>query len=369
MILQADPGRSFRTDREGILEAVRRVLDSGWYILGEETRAFETAFARYNGCRHCLGTANGTDAIELILRGLGIGVGDKVATVGNTATATVAAIERTGAQIRFADIEPERFTISAASLEELLSKEPGIRAVVAVHLFGGAADLDELLRTTRKFRIPLIEDCAQAHGTEYRGRKCGTFGIAGSFSFYPTKNLGAFGDGGAVVTDDDALYERMKALRQYGWRQRYISEFPGINSRLDELQAAILSVKLPRLDENNAARRKIAARYREGMRDLDGIIPPVEAENTRHVYHQFVVRIPNGRRQALMEHLRANGIGCAIHYPEAIPLQQGYRAIPLPCSLETTFRINEEILSLPMYPELTDDEVEKILLAVRSFFR
>ena len=369
MILQADPGRSFRTDRQAILDAVRRVLESGRYILGEENRSFEEAFARYNGCRRCLGTANGTDAIELILRGLGIGPGDMVATVGNTATATVSAIERTGARVRFADIDPERFTLSPASLEELLSKESAIRAVVAVHLFGGVADLDAILHVTQKFHIPLIEDCAQAHGAEYRGRKCGTFGIAGSFSFYPTKNLGAFGDGGAVITDDEALYEKMKALRQYGWQRRYISEFSGINSRLDELQAAILSVKLPRLDENNAARRRIAARYREGLNDLDGIIPPIEAENTRHVYHQFVIRVPNGRRQELTEHLRANGIGCAIHYPEAIPLQPGYRAIPRPCGLETTLRINEEILSLPMYPELTDDEVDKVLLAVRGFFR
>ena len=369
MIPQADPGRSFRSRREEILAAAQRVLESGWYILGGETRSFEEAFARYNGCRHCLGVANGTDAIELVLRALKIGRGDKVATVGNTATATVSAIERTGAEVRFADIEPGRFTLSAASLEELLTRESGIRAVVAVHLFGAAADLDGILRVTKNFGIPLIEDCAQAHGAEYRGKKCGTFGIAGCFSFYPTKNLGAFGDGGAVITDDDELYETMTALRQYGWRKRYISEFSGINSRLDELQAAILSVKLPRLDDDNAARRKIAECFRSGLAGLDGIVTPAEPEKTRHIYHQFVLRVTGGARDALMEHLKRRGVGCAIHYPEPIPLQPGYRAIPRPCPLEETFRVNPEILSLPMYPELDGGEVETVIRSVRGFFR
>ena len=369
MILQADPGRSFRALDKEIKNAVSKVLESGWYILGKENETFEKAFAAYNTAQYCLGTANGTDSIELILRALDIGSGDKVATVGNTATATVSAIERTGAMVRFADIEPGKFTMSADSLDELLSKESGIKAVVVVHLFGAPADLDKLLEVAKKYDVFLIEDCAQAHGAEYCRKKCGTYGIAGSFSFYPTKNLGAFGDGGAVITNDQKLYEKMTALRQYGWKQRYISEFSGINSRLDEIQAAILSVKLPSLDENNAKRRRIAAQYRENLTDIKEIILPVEPDNTLHVYHQFVIRITDGSREKLMAYLREKGIGTAIHYPVAIPLQTGYKAIPQICDLTETFKVNNEILSLPMYPELTDQEVGQIISAIRSFFK
>ena len=300
MILQADPGRSYKGLEKEIQTAVRQVLESGWYILGKENSKFESVFAQYNNVSYCLGCANGTDAIELILRALDISAGDKVATVGNTASATVSAIERTGATVRFADIEPGKFTMSAHSLDELLSKEPGIKAVVVVHLFGAPADLDALLEVTRKHNVYLIEDCAQSHGAEYHGKKCGTYGVAGSFSFYPTKNLGAFGDGGAVITNDEKLYKKMTAIRQYGWQQRYITEFSGINSRLDEIQAAILSVKLPSLDENNKKRRRIAAQYRENLTDIEDIILPVEPENTYHVYHQFVIRIKNQKREKLM---------------------------------------------------------------------
>lgn len=369
MILQADPGRSFRMLEQEIKTAVNKVLESGWYILGKENESFENAFAGYNQSRYCLGTANGTDSIELILRALDIGGNDLVATVGNTATATVSAIERTGAKVRFADIEPGKFTMSAASLETLLIREPGIKAVIAVHLFGAAADMDALLDVTQKHNVFLIEDCAQAHGAEYKGQKCGTFGIAGSFSFYPTKNLGAFGDGGAVITNDSTLYEKMVALRQYGWKKRYISEFSGINSRLDEIQAAILSVKLPFLDANNEKRRAIAASYHAGLMDIKQIILPVEPENSRNVYHQFVIRVPGEKRTELIAYMRDNGIGCAIHYPVAIPLQPGYEKIPHICDLSETLKVNDEILSLPMYPELTENEVHQIITAIRSFFR
>ena len=367
MILQADPGRSFKALDKEIKNAVSKVLESGWYILGKENENFEKAFAAYHSAQFCLGAANGTDAIELILRALDIGFGDKVATVGNTASATVSAIERTGAQVRFADIEQGKFTMSPDSLDELLSKESGIKAVVVVHLFGAPADLDKLLEVTQKHNVFLIEDCAQAHGAKYRDQKCGTFGVAGSFSFYPTKNLGAFGDGGAVITNDKKLYEKMTAIRQYGWKQRYISEFSGINSRLDEIQAAILSVKLPSLDKNNAKRRQIAAYYRENLTDIPEIILPVEPENTYHVYHQFVIRVTNKKRESLMAYLKENGIGTAIHYPVAIPSQTGYKTIPKICDLTETLKVNDEILSLPMYPELTDDEVAEIISKIRSF--
>ena len=369
MILQADPGRSYKVNAPEIQKATARVLESGWYILGKENRAFEDQFAQYNNSAYCLGVANGTDAVEIVLRGLGIGNGDKVATVANTAVATVSAIERAGAEVRFVDIEPGKFTMSAQSLDELLQKENHIKAVVVVHLFGASADLEAILRVAEKYNIPMIEDCAQAHGAEYKGKKCGTFGIAGCFSFYPTKNLGAFGDGGAVVTNDKTLYDRMNALRQYGWGQRYISNFSGINSRLDEMQAAILSVKLPYLDKNNDRRREIANLYRAALSSIDGLELPAEPPYCKHVYHQFVIRVKEGRRADLMTFLKNKAIGTAIHYPVIIPEQEGYKNIPLPCDLPEIRKVNDEILSLPMYPELTEREVETIISAIREFFQ
>ena len=368
MILQADPGRSFAAQKEEIQQAVERVLNSSWYILGKENQAFEASFAQYQNVPYALGVANGTDAIEIILRAMEIGPGDLVATVGNTAVATIAAVERTGAGVRFADIEDGRFTMSADSLKELLEKEKNIKAVIAVHLFGAPADMKKIIAVADGYGIPVIEDCAQAHGAVYRGKKCGTMGVAGSFSFYPTKNLGAFGDGGAVVTSDRRLYEKMTALRQYGWVKRYISEFSGINSRLDEIQAAILSVKLPRLDENNRKRRVIAAGYREGFSGISALLLPEEPAESVHVYHQFVIRVKEGRRNELAEFLKSRMIGTAVHYPEPVPCQKAFRSVPQIVSLENTLTVNSEILSLPTYPELTRSEVQEIIAAVRSFF-
>ena len=368
MILQADPGRSFAAQKEEIQQAVERVLNSSWYILGKENQNFEASFAQYHNVPYALGVANGTDAIEIILRALGTGQGDLVATVGNTAVATVSAIERTGAEVRFADIEKGKFTMSAASLESLLAAEPRIKAVIAVHLFGAAADMESIMAVAKKYDIPVIEDCAQAHGAMYHSSKCGTMGIAGSFSFYPTKNLGAFGDGGAVITSNRELYEKMAALRQYGWVKRYISDCSGINSRLDEMQAAVLSVKLPRLDENNLRRRYIANMYRQGLGDIKEIILPQEPLECFHVYHQFVIRVPKTAREVLCEFLKGKNIGTAVHYPEPIPRQPAYIHIPLTVPLENTFAVNDEILSLPMYPELSDEEVKVIIAALREFF-
>ena len=368
MILQADPGRSFAARKNEIQEVVERVLNSGWYILGSENRSFEEKFAEYNDVPYCLGVANGTDAIEIILRAYGIGCGDLVATVGNTAVATVAAVERAGAQVRFADIEKNRFTMSPDSLRALLEKEKNIKAVIVVHLFGAPAEMEKIMQIAEEFQLPVIEDCAQAHGAMYHGRKCGTMGIAGSFSFYPTKNLGAFGDGGAVITSNRELYDKMTALRQYGWIQRYISDFSGVNSRLDEIQAAILSVKLPFLDQANERRRAVASAYRDAFKDMDAIVLPFEGEGWFHVYHQFVIRVKNGRRSELIQYLKECGIGCAVHYPEPVPKQKGYQHVPLSVPLTNTLAVNDEILSLPMYPELTDREVLQIIDALRGFF-
>jgi len=367
-ILQADPGRSYQSHGAEISKAVQRVLESGWYILGKEVERFEKSFAKYVGCRHSLGVANGTDALELILRSLDIGVNDKVATVANTAVATISAIERTGAQPRFVDIDPDTYTMSSGALEELLGKESGIRAVIVVHLFGCPADLDRLSTVAKRHNVFLIEDCAQAHGAEYKGKKCGSIGIAAGFSFYPTKNLGAFGDGGCIITNDEKLFQKMFALRQYGWTKRYISEFSGINSRLDELQATILAVKLPLLDAANMRRREIAEQYRSGLAECPSMLLPFVPAYADHVYHQFVIRVKNGKREQLKKYLTRHGIGTAIHYPQPVHQQEAYRRLPKICTLKNTEEVNDEILSLPMYPELTDSEVSAVIVRIKEFF-
>ncbi|MBQ7206522.1 MAG: DegT/DnrJ/EryC1/StrS family aminotransferase [Lentisphaeria bacterium] len=367
-IPQCSPLLSYLSCRQEIDEAVQRVLASGWYILGREVASFEEAFAEHLGAKYCVGVANGTDADELLLRGIGVGPGDKVATVANTAVATVAAIERTGAAVRFADIDPGTFTMSPGSLAELLQKEPDIRAVVAVHLFGHPADMPALREVAGKYGVPVVEDCAQAHGAMIGDRSCGTFGPGSAFSFYPTKNLGALGDGGAVVTSDAALAEKIRALRQYGWTRRYISECSGVNSRLDELQAAVLAVKLARLEEDNGKRRAAAACYTSALGRIGGLVVPCEKAGFRHVYHQYVLRVPDGRRDELMAYLAGRGVGCAVHYPLPIHRQPAYRGVPLTVGLSATEEVNSQLLSLPMFPELESDEIAYVVGCIGDFF-
>jgi len=363
-IPQCNPGANVLRHRAAIFKAVEGVIDSGYYILGGACRAFETAFAAYHGETACVGVASGTDAIELILRALGIGVGDRVATVANTAVATVAAIGRAGAVPRFADIDPSTYDMCPESLAQLLERDAGIKAVVIVHLFGHPASMDKLSLIAKAHGVPVIEDCAQAHGAQIAGRKVGTIGVAGAFSFYPTKNLGALGDGGAIITVDRQLAETIRILRQYGWRERYVSDVRGVNSRLDELQAAILLAKLPYLESENERRRKIASIYRQGLNSLDGIILPGEQTGVQHVYHQFVLLVRN--RSEIVRKLSDAGIGTAIHYPVAIHRQPAYRDVPLIVQLPETERLNDSILSLPMYPELTDEEAERVIETVKK---
>lgn len=364
-ILQCNPGQSYARNKEGLNQKIQSILEGGWYILGQEVGNFETAFAQYCTAGYGIGCANGTDAIELVLRGLGI-KGSYVATVANTAVATVAGIECSGNTACFADIDPETFTISPDSLERLFAVNPDIKAVIAVHLFGQPADMDRIMAVAGKYGAVVIEDCAQAHGAMYKGRRCGSMGIAGCFSFYPTKNLGCYGDGGAVVTSDPELAERFKALRQYGWTKRFLSEYPGINSRLDELQAGILSFKLPYLDADNQRRKQIADRYMVGLRDISALKLPGALPDCGHVYHQYVLRC--SCRDKLRAFLAEKEIGTAIHYPVPIHRQEAYSARKLWVNLPETEKVNNEILSLPMYPELTDEEVDHVISSIQEFF-
>jgi dTDP-4-amino-4,6-dideoxygalactose transaminase len=344
-----------------IQPAMARVLERGWYILGPEVEAFEAAFAAYHGVAQAVGVANGTDAIELALRAAGIGPGDEVITVAHTAVATVCAVERTGARPVLVDIDPRSYTMNPQAAAAAIT--PRTRALLPVHLYGQPADLTNLVALAEKHHLLLIEDCAQAHGARWEGRLVGTFGQLATFSFYPTKNLGAYGDGGAVITNDPALAARVRSLRNYGQTTRYTHAERGQNSRLDELQAAILQVKLAHLDEHNATRRALAAVYDQHLR---GVLRPRVVERVEAVYHLYVVRHP--QRDRLMAALQAQGIGTLVHYPIPIHRQQGYADLGYPAgSLPQTERAAAEILSLPMYIGLTPAEVETVSAAVTAF--
>lgn len=367
-ILQADPKAGYLAHQSEIDAAVLRVLASGWYILGREGEAFEAAFAGYIGARHAIGVANGTDAIALALRGLNLPAGAKVATVSHTAVATVAAIEMAGLTPVLVDIDPTHYTLDPGSLESAIAAQPAndpIRAVVVVHLYGQAADLDALQAIARQHGLKLIEDCAQCHGATWRGKRLGSFGDVSAYSLYPTKNLAALGDGGVITTDDTALAERLAALRQYGWRSRYVSDLVGVNTRLDEIQAAVLSVRLGYLDAENARRRAIAARYDAELSGLP-IGLPAQRAGGEHVFHQYVIRSDN--RPALQAALREHGVGTNIHYPMPIHLQPAYRGrVPTaPAGLPETEKAASAVLSLPMFPQLGDADVGRVCEAMRA---
>jgi dTDP-4-amino-4,6-dideoxygalactose transaminase len=367
-IPQTNPLANYLAHRDEIDEAIRRTLESGWYILGNEVESFEHEYAEYLGARHAIGVGNGTAALYLALRVCDVGPGDTVITVSHTAVATVAAIELTGANPLLVDVEPSSLAIAVKRLEEAIDELSGsIKAIVPVHLYGQPANITEIMRIATRHGIRVIEDCAQAHGAEWNGQKVGTFGDAAAFSFYPTKNLGALGDGGAVVTNDEALARRVRSLREYGWEQRYVSEVAGVNSRLDELQAAILRVKLRHLDDENRRRANIAHKYSSALVDYPIVLPDA-LPNARHVYHQYVVRTPE--RDSLQAFLRQRGIGTGIHYPVPIHQQPAYAGrISIYGSLAETESAAGEILSLPMFPELTEEQVDQVIEQIHAWQR
>ena len=337
-----------------IASACRRVHDSGWFILGPELEAFETAFAEYNAVAHAVGVANGTDAIEIALRAGGVGAGDEVITVAHTAVATVCAVERAGAAPVLVDIEARTYTIDVAAAEAAIT--PRTKALLPVHLYGQPADLTALADLAARRGLLLIEDCAQAHGARHRGRRVGSWGHLAAFSFYPTKNLGALGDAGAVVTNDPALAARARRLRNYGQTSRYHHAEPGINSRLDELQAAILAAKLPHLDHHNRERQALASMYSNRLR---GVTAPSIRPGDEHVFHLYVVR--TRERDRLAEALRAAEIGTLVHYPVPVHLQPAYAHLGYAAgALPVTEQAANEVLSLPLYIGLAEHNVERV---------
>jgi dTDP-3-amino-3,4,6-trideoxy-alpha-D-glucose transaminase len=346
--------------RAELTAAFARVLDSGYLVLGREVESFEAVFAAYCGCAHGVGVASGTEAIQLGLTALGVEPGDEVITVSHTAVPTVSALSSAGAVPVLVDVDPATMTMDPARIEERIT--PRTKAVVPVHLYGHPCDMDPILEVARRHGLKVLEDAAQAHGARYKGRPVGSLGDACAWSFYPTKNLGAMGDGGMVTTNDPGVADGLRRLRAYGQSSRYVHETKGINSRLDELQAALLAVKLPHLDGWNAARRERAALY---DRLLGGVMKPTVADWAEHVHHLYVVR--SDRRDALQAGLQARGIGTLVHYPIPVHRQAAYRELAGQAAyLPVTERVAGEILSLPLYPELPLADVETVARAVNE---
>jgi len=363
MILCSNPLAQYQAHKAEIDAAMLRVLDKGRYILGEEVKTFESEFAAYIGVAHGIGVGSGTEALHITLAACGIGTGDEVITVSHTAVATVAAIELCGATPVLVDIEPDYYTLDPDKLESTIM--PRTKAIIPVHLYGQPADLTPILEIARRHGVRVIEDCAQAHGAMYGERRVGAWGDIACFSFYPTKNLGALGDGGMVVTNDAALAERARLLREYGWAERYVSHIPGLNSRLDEVQAAALRVKLRYLDTDNAARARRAQDYHQALRGTQ-LSAPKRRSDATHVYHLYVIRC--SERDELQTWLKARGVGTLIHYPVPIHLQPAYRGrLRGGDNLPETERAAHQVLSLPMYPELSELELQMVAGTVQSF--
>jgi dTDP-4-amino-4,6-dideoxygalactose transaminase len=365
VIVMNDFARHVAAMRDELDAAVDRVLESGWFILGKEVEAFERELASFLGVQHVVGVGNGLDAIELALAAAGVGEGDEVITTPNSAFASTLAILKRRAVPKFVDLDERTYGLDVARAADAVG--PRTRAIVPVHIYGQALDLTALSSLAESHELVLVNDAAQAHGARWRDRDVAQYGRASAYSFYPTKNLGCFGDGGAVATDDAALAAHVKRGRDYGQEKRYVHvDGEGLNSRLDELQAAILRVKLLHLPAHNRRRAAIAAHYSERLGDLP-IVLPIIADGATSVHHLYVIR--TARRDALMQHLRERDIATLVHYPVLIPLQPAMKRFDhRPGEFPVAERCAAEFLSLPIHPELTDAEVEAVVGAVRAFF-
>ncbi|MBY0525318.1 MAG: DegT/DnrJ/EryC1/StrS family aminotransferase [Gemmataceae bacterium] len=357
-----DVGASYRELQAELDDAYRRVMTSGWYILGDEVEQFEEEFAKYCGVRHCVGVGSGLDALHLILRGYGICPGHEVIVPAHTFIGTWLAITHAGAEIVPVEPDARTMNIDPNRIEEAIT--PRTRAIIAVHLYGQPADMDAINKIARDRGLKVIEDAAQAHGAIYKGRRAGSLSDAAGFSFYPTKNLGAFGDGGAIVTDDHELATRVRLLRNYGSRTKYRHEVPGFNSRLDPLQAALLRVRLKCLDEWNRRRSKHASHYQRALAGVDGIEIPGVLPSTEPVWYVYCIMHPH--RDKLQEGLHCRGVDTLIHYPEAPHQSSAYRSTRAWPMLRATEGIVANVLSLPLSPQMRDDEIIAVINAVQA---
>lgn len=358
MIPILDLKGQYKQIQEKLEKNVIEVLRSGSYILGPNVKAFESEIAEYCGAKHAVTCANGTDALQLALRALEIGQGDEVITVAFTFVATTEAIGVVGAKHVFVDIDPDTFLLDAALLESKIT--PKTKAIIPVHLYGQPAQMDVIMDIAKRYNLYVIEDCAQAIGSTFKGQKVGTFGDIGCFSFFPTKNLGAFGDAGMITTNSEYLAKRVVSLRNHGSAVRYYHDEIGLNSRMDEIQAAILRVKLPYIDEWNKKRREVAYRYNELLKDVEGVVTPKEGPNTYCVYHQYTIQVPH--RDEVHKFLQENGIGAMIYYPVPLHLQKvhsylGGKLGDLPVTEDKTTKV----MSLPMFPEITLEQQKQVV--------
>ena len=356
----------YNSIKPDINTAIQNVLDRTAYIMGSEMEAFEEAFAEYIGVKYAVGVSSGTDALHLALRALGIQTGDEVITTADTFIATCEAITQSGGQVRLVDVDSRTYNMDPAQIEAVIT--PNTRVLLPVHLFGQPADMNPILDVAQRHNLIVVEDCAQSHGARYRNRKAGAFGLLSCFSFYPGKNLGAYGDGGAVLTNDESLAEKVRLLRNHGQKIKYEHLLVGYCNRLDNLQAAVLKVKLPHLDAWNAARRSHAALYNRMLEGVANIVTPWAPSDVEPVYHLYVIRVTDGRRDALQSSLNANGIATGLHYPIPIHLQAAYTNLG---HQHGDFPVSEQLaeqgLSLPMYPELTDEQVGFVVEKIKEF--
>ncbi len=344
-------------------DAIARVIDKTAFIGGEYVREFENSYAQAYGVRHCISVGNGTDALYVVLKALGIAAGDEVITVANSWISTSETITQAGGTPVFVDIEPDFYTIAVERIEARITSRT--KAIVPVHLYGQPAAIEDIKKICERHQLHLVEDCAQAHFSEYNGQRVGTFGIAGTFSFYPGKNLGAYGDGGAIITNDDALATKMRAFANHGALRKHEHFMEGINSRLDGLQAAILLAKLPHIYEWNEKRRQHARLYDQLLSEVDEVASPKVREAAKHIFHLYVIRTP--KRQALQAFLRERGIETAIHYPTALPLLPAYQYLGyVPDAIPVAADYQRQILSLPMYPELAPDQISFVVSQIKE---
>ena len=347
-----------------IQAAIGEVLDSAQFINGPAVAEFERRFAEFCGAKFAVGVGNGTDALTLALKALGVGEGDEVITAANTFIATAEAIVAVGAAPVFVDVDPLHFNMTPEGFSAAIT--PRTKAVIPVHLYGQTAPIAEIVDIAKRRSIKVVEDAAQAHGAEYNGRRAGSWGDAATFSFYPAKNLGAYGDAGAVVTNSEEVAARARMLRDHGRTDKYLHEYIGVNSRLDTLQAAVLGVKLAHMDEWNAARRVIAAKYDAALSEVGWLTLPTEIAGGRHIYHLYVIQC--ARREELRRYLSDNGIGAGIHYPVPLHLQPAFRALGYDAGdFPVAERLADSILSIPMYPEMTAAQQRRIVQAIGAF--
>lgn len=345
--------------------AIQSVIEETAFIRGRFVEEFENTFAERHGAKRCISCGNGTDAIYISLKSLDIGNGDEVITVANTWISTSETITQAGAKPVFVDIEPHYFTIDPEKIEAKISEKT--KAIIPVHLYGQPAKVDRIKEICKKYNLFLIEDCAQAHFAKFNGQKVGTFGIAGTFSFYPGKNLGAYGDAGAILTNNDEFATKVRMFANHGALQKHQHETEGINSRMDGIQAAILNVKLRYIDEWNRARHKNALIYNEFLRDIPEIVTPKLRENSFHIFHLYVIRL--NKRNELATYLKSKNISTGIHYPTALPFLSAYKYLGhKPSDFPIAYQFQSEILSLPMYPELNNDQIYYVIDSIREFF-